>query len=246
MTTSLHGKRGVLGVAATAAAMMAIAAPGASASGIDPSIYDPGLPAGTVEHGVESFTITGSPNQVNDRIEYWVTNTRFSEVTTNAKTGAFERARLHDEHGTTYITLHPAPGMPAVQHFDGPDSIPGPGWPAPYNKKLLAGTAGSTLRAIGPVTIAGIGGTKYELVGDGEAGSHSYISLDAGAQPLQRESTAPNGQYGTFDQTETLLSRQFLPAQAAAGHLSGASFKTSLKSFKAKAAKVQRAAQQHR
>lgn len=262
MTSLLNPKRAVLG----AVAALAVAAPAAGATtGIDPAIYDSGVAPGTVVHGVESFTITGSPQPQAKRIEFWVGADRWRSQTTDAKTGKPTNAAVHDATGTTWINYDPPAGIPKVEHFAGNDSIPGPGWPAPWNKKLLAGTAGGgnpghewtgSLQAIGPVTVAGIAGTKYELLTNGKqgtedlAGSHNYITLDADAQPLARESTGPNGAYGQFDQVETLISREIVPAGADGGavaaRVSKASFKSSVKGWKAKVAKAKRAAKKHK
>jgi hypothetical protein len=263
MTTlrSISPKRGVLGVAA-AAAVLSIAAPvaGASSGGVDPAVYDSGVPAGTVEHGVESFTVTGSTRPSSERVEYWVSASRFREQTTDVKTGKLIAARVHDASGTTSFSANGPAGHPLVEHFAGNDSIPGPGWPAPYNKKLLAGTTQrnathswrASLAPIGPVTIAQIAGTKYELMTNGhpeqatsKGTQHTYLTLDADAKPLQRETTTPNGKGAAFDQLETLLSRETLSPSAATSHISRASFRASIKSWKAKAAKAERTARKH-
>ena len=256
MTPLLHSstKRGVLGVAAAAAAL-SIAAPVAGASSaVDPAIYDSGVPAASVEHGIESLTITGSTQPRSEKIEYWISANRFREQTTDAKTGKLIFARVHDASGTTYYSVKGPSGLPFVEHAKGADAIPGPGWPAAYNKKLLAGTTQSnashswklSLNAIGPVTFAGIGGTKYELLVNGapEANSHNqhtYLTLDATAQPLARETVSDNGTHGArFDQSETLLSREQLTPSAAASHISRTSFAKSVKTWKANAAKAKK------
>lgn len=262
MTTLLNPKRAAL----AAVAALAVAAPAAVATtGIDPTVYESGVAPGTIVHGVETFTITGSPQPQAKRTEFWVGADRWRSQTTDAKTGKPTNAAVHDATGTTWINYDPPAGIPKVEHFAGNDSIPGPGWPAPYNKKLLAGTVSGgnpghewtgSLQAIGPVTIAGIAGTKYELLTNGQpgsqdmAGSHTYVTLDADAQPLQRESTGPNGSYGQFDQVETLVSREVVPADSATGsavtaRLSKASFKKTVKTWKATVAKAKRASKKH-
>jgi hypothetical protein len=75
-----------LGIVAALAAL-AVGAPAASAAGLDPAIYDAGVLPGQVEHGVHSFTITGSRNPQNRRIEYWIGADRWRQQTTDAKTG---------------------------------------------------------------------------------------------------------------------------------------------------------------
>jgi hypothetical protein len=131
--------------------------------------------------------------------------------------------------------------------------VPGPGWPAAYNKKLLAGTTQhsgrrswkASLQAIGPVTIAGIAGTKSELLINGhpeQGGTRTFLTLDADAKPLQRETTSPRGTGGGFAQTETLVSRETVPAGQVTARMSQASFAKSVKSWKATAAKAKRAA----
>jgi hypothetical protein len=252
---NISSKRRVLGVATAAAATLAVAAPvaGAAAGAVDPAVYDSGTPAGSVEHGVESLAITGSREPRDERIEYWVSGDRFRELTTDAKTGKLITARVHDRTGTTWYSVHGPAGRPDVEHGNGPDSIPGPGWPAAYNKELLAGTTQhsgrrswrASLQAIGPVTIAGIAGTKSELLINGhpeQGGTRIFLTLDAGAKPLQRETTSPRGTGGAFDQLETLTSRETIPAAQAAPQLSQASFKASIKHWKATAAKAKRAA----
>lgn len=250
-------KRGVLGVAVAAAAL-SIAAPvaGAASGGIDPAVYDAGVPAGTVEHGVESLAITGSSQPRNERIEYWVSATRFREQTTDAKSGKLLGARIHDASGTTWFSVRGPSGRPEVEHFAGGDSIPGPGWPAAYNKKLLVGTVQhsgtrswkATLQAIGPVTLAGIAGTKSELLINGhpeQGGTRTFLTLDADAKPLQRDTTSPNGKGGHFDQLETLVSREELPQSAATAQIGQASFEKTVKAWKATVAKAKRASKKH-
>jgi hypothetical protein len=267
MTTLLNPKRAAL----AAVAALAVAAPAAvasSPSGIDPAIYDAGVAPGTVMHGVSSFVISGSAgNDMSRRIEWWIGSDRWRSQTTDTRTGKAVGASVHDPDGTTWINYDPPAGIPKVEHFRGNDSIPGPGYPAAYNKELLAGTEqGSeqhryftSLQAIGPVTIAGVTGTKYEQLVDGRMGvqdqpgdgSHVWITLEDGtALPLAREVTAPNGRFGQFDQKEELISREVVSADSATGtavtaRLSRASFKKTVKTWKAKVAKAKRASKKH-
>ncbi|WP_027008260.1 hypothetical protein [Conexibacter woesei] len=267
MTTLLNPKRAAL----AAVAALAVAAPAAGAasapSGIDPAIYDAGVAPGTVMHGVSSFVISGSAgNDMNQRIEWWIASDRWRSQTTDTRTGKAVGASVHDASGTTWIRYDPPAGIPKVEHFRGNDSIPGPGYPAAYNKELLAGTEqGSeqhryftSLQAIGPVTIAGVTGTKYEQLVDGKTGiqdsqdgSHVWITLEDGtALPLARESTAPNGKWGQFDQKEELISREVVSADSTAGsavtaRLSKVSFSKTVKTWKAKVAKAKRASKKH-
>src|SRR5689334_3198009 len=96
-------KRVALAVAATA--LLALPA-GASASGsIDPAIYQSGVPANTVEHGVVDFSITGSPQPQHTKTEYWATSTRWRSVTTDASSGARLREAYGDETSSHYFNL---------------------------------------------------------------------------------------------------------------------------------------------
>ena len=252
MSTSTN----LLAVAAAVAALAVAAPAGASAAGIDPAVYDPGVPAGQVEHGTVAFTITGSPQPEDRRIEYWVTEGRWREQTTDAKTGELLNGRVHDATGTTWLQYKPINGIPRLTHFSGNDSVPGAGYPAPYNTKLATTgvTMGNddlttTLRPLGPQTIAGFTGTKYEVLENGQTGlregpsgapdaSHSYLVLQDGTyQPLLRETVLPdNGSYGTFDQRELLLSRETLPEGSASvsARMSKAAFAKTIKGWKAK------------
>jgi hypothetical protein len=240
----------LLGVALLAAA------PAAGAAGLDPSIYDPGVPYGSVEHGVLSYKITGSAGTPMDRrIEYWNTADRWREQVTDARTGELIAGRLHDPGGTTWLQYKPINGDPKVLHFHGNDSVPGPGYPAPYNRKLAeTGILGgsdddpimSTLQPIGPRTIAGFAGTAYEQLSNGlpglrqsgmdpTPGSHAIVVLQNGTfQPLLREFSGPNGRFGTFVQREVLLSREMTPAAQASVKLTKAGFAKTAAAWKAK------------
>jgi hypothetical protein len=244
-----------LRVAVGALATLAVAVPSASAAGLDPAIYDPGVPAGQVEHGVISFTITGSPNPENRRIEYWVTNGSWRDQTTDAKTGELIGGRVHDASGTTWLQYKTVNDDPRIVHFDGNDSVPGAGFPAPFNRKLVEtgvkeGNAQHplevTLRPIGPTTVAGFAGTAYEQLTNGQSGlakadgqpdpsSHSILVIQNGTyQPLLRETNGDNGAYGNFDQREILLSRETTPAAQASVALTRSAFKRTIRGWKAK------------
>jgi hypothetical protein len=260
----------LLAVAAAAVVAAGVVTSGARAAGLDPAIYDPGVAAGQVEHGVMSFTITGSPMPEDRRIEYWVGADRWREQTTDAKTGELISGRVHDASGTTWLQYKPVNGDPKVVHFSGDDSVPGPGFPAPFNTKLVTtGVAeGSathpqlvTLQALGAQAVAGFPGTRYEVLTNGQAGigapgepghdgSHSILVLQDGTdQPLLRESTGPNGGFGTFDQREELLSRETTPAARASVRLTKDAFARTVKGWrvkaKAAAAKKQAKAKKH-
>ena len=121
-------------------------------------------------------------------------------------------------------------GDPRIMHFHGDDAVPGPGYPAPYNRKLVETgiLQGSkqvpvmvTVRPIGPRTIAGFAGTAYEELRNGQTGFiapgkvptpldvHTTVVFQDGTyQPLLWESTVPNGKYGTLVQRQVLLSRE--------------------------------------
>src|SRR5689334_19755798 len=86
-----------LALAVAATPLLALPA-GASASGsIGPAIYDTGVAADTVEHGVVDFSITGSPSPQHTTTEYWATSTRWRAVTTDASSGARLREAYGDE-----------------------------------------------------------------------------------------------------------------------------------------------------
>jgi hypothetical protein len=244
-----------LGIAAALAALALGGASAAGAAAIDPAIYDSGVLPGQVEHGVVAFTITGSPGPENRRIEYWVTADRWRDQITDAKTGELIAGRVHDSGGTTWLQYKPINGDPKVVHFNGNDSVPGAGFPAPFNRKLVETGVleGSdqhpqmvTLQPIGPRTIAGFTGTAYEQLTNGQPGlakvggaadadSHSILVLQDGTyQPLLRETTAPNGSFGTFDQREELISRETTSTADAGVKLTKLGFARTVTKWKAK------------
>jgi hypothetical protein len=258
-----------LGIAAALAAL-ALGTPAAGAAGIDPAVYDSGVPAGKVEHGTIAFTISGSRDPQNRRIEYWVSGDRWRDQTTDATTGELIAGRVHDAGGTTWMQYKPINGDPKVVHFKGNDSVPGAGFPAPFNRKLvetgvLEGPDDKplmvTLQPIGPRTIAGIAGTAYEQLTNGQPGlsvtegdaakdSHSILVLQDGTyQPLLREtSLANNGSYGTFVQREELLSRETTSTADAGVQLTKLGFARTVTKWKAKvkAAKAAAKKKQHK
>jgi hypothetical protein len=260
----LRRPRALGALAAGAVALGVLTSGVAHADGIDPAVYDPGLPAGQVEHGKYRFEISGSAGNDQSRItEYWVSQTRWKSETRDAATGELENAAVHDENGTTWISYHPTGDTPPRIHFSGNDSIPGPGYPAPFNTKLL--TTGvvmgraphlvtTTLQPVGPETVAGLAGTKYEVLSNGKAGidagtldgSHSYITLENGTnKPLGRETTGPNGSYGQFDQKETLLSRETASSGAVVARVSRVGIKHTISTWKAKVKKAKAQAKKH-
>src|SRR4051812_889202 len=223
MTThlSVHRKGLALAVAATAA--LALPA-GASASGtIDPAVYDSGVPANTVEHGVVDFSITGSPRPQHTKTEYWATSTRWRSVTTDASSGVRLREAYGDEKSSHYFNL--AGDDPRVMDIHAPSPPPLAGWTPAYNKKLVDR---GLLQAVGPVTIAGIQGTDYLVPDDRKssdpsAGDDKWKTDDTSAKteialedgtyaPLVRQTTTANGSYGTFRQREELTFRERVPA----------------------------------
>jgi hypothetical protein len=243
-----------LGIAA-ALASVCIAAPVAGALDIDPSIYDSGVPAGKVEHGVVAFTITGSPSNQSRRIEYWISADRWRDQTTDAKTGELISGRVHDATGTTWMQYKPINGDPKVVHFSGNDSVPGAGYPAAFNRKMVEQGVmeGSdkypikvTLQPTGPRTVAGFAGTAYEQLSNGEPGlakvgdggvpgSHIVLVLQDGTfQPLLRETSGPNGEFGTFVQREELLSRETTSSGAVAARMTKSAFARTVTKWKAK------------
>jgi hypothetical protein len=240
-----------------AAGALALAVPGAAgADGLDPSIYDPGVPAGQVEHGVVAFTLTGSAgDSQHRRVEYWNTAGRWREQVTDSRTGELIGGRVHDATGTTWLQYKPFNGDPKVLHYKGEDSVPGAGSPAPYNRKLaetglMQGTGKFpvmvTLQPLGPRTIAGFAGTTYEQLSNGQPGigplgkaavpgSHVTLVLQDGTfQPLLREYSTPNGRFGTLVQREVLLSRETTPAARATVKLTRASFTKVIAGWRAK------------
>jgi hypothetical protein len=264
--TTPHLRPGRCLAAATLAAL-AVAVPAASAAGIDPAIYETSVPAGQVEHGTVAFTITGAPTPRNRRIEYWASADRWRDQTTDGNTGELIDSRVHDATGTTWIQYKPVAGRPSVSHFDGNDSVPGAGFPAPFNRKMVEtgvveGTDEHplmvTLQATGPQTIAGFAGTAYEQLTNGQQGlvptegpvaegSHSILVLQNGTyQPLLRETTLPNGSYGTFDQREVLLSRETVPAAQASVKLTKSSFTRTISKWRAKIRAINAASKKHK
>jgi hypothetical protein len=255
-----------LGIAAALAAL-AVSAPAAGAADIDPAVYASGVPAGKVEHGVVAFTITGSRDPQNRRIEYWVSADRWRDQTTDANTGELIAGRVHDADGTTWMQYKPINGDPKVLHFKGNDSVPGAGFPAPFNRKLVETgvVEGSdekplmvTLQPIGPRTIAGIAGTAYEQLTNGQPGltategeaakdSHSILVLQNGTyQPLLREtSLANNGSFGTFVQREELLSRETTSTAEADVQLTKLGFARTVTKWKAKVKAAKAAKKKH-
>lgn len=228
MTTTILRRAAVL---ATALVAFGTGAQAASASDLDQTVYDTGLAPGEIEHGVMSSSITGSSYTYDWRVEYWVSADRWREQTTDAKTGELLNGRIGDSSGTTWLQYKPINGDPRVLHFAGRDSIPGPGWPAPYNAKVLAGgvTQGPdtkpiavTFQPIGPRTIAGFAGTEYELLANGGPAisshgnvAHATVVLQNGtAQPLLREWVIPNGGPEPFRQREVLLSRELTSSRS--------------------------------
>jgi hypothetical protein len=252
-----------LGIVAAAAALC-VGAPAATAGDIDQAVYDTGVLPGQVEHGVYSFTITGSSSATNRRIEYWLSADRWRQQTTDANTGELIGGALHDAGGTTWLQYKPINGDPKVFHYNGNDSVPGPGFPAVYNRKLVeVGVKDAvTLRPIGPRTIAGIQGTAYEQLstrqpgsaggpeGTEEPESHSIVVLQNGTyKPLMRETTlANNGSLGPFAQREVLISRETTSSADAGGQLTKRGFARTITKWKAKvkAAKAAAKKKQHK
>ena len=255
-----------LGIAAALVAL-AVGVPAAGAAGLDPAIYDQGVLPGQVEHGVYSLTITGSAgSSMNRRTEYWISADRWREQTIDAKTGELIGGRLHDAGGTTWLQYKPINGDPKVLHFKGNDSVPGPGFPAAYNRKMAEtgvtqGPADRpiavTLQPIGPKTIAGFTGTAYEQLENGQPGlakvgsepdvdSHMTVVLQDGTyQPLLREVTAPNGSFGTFDQREELISRETISAEQSSAQLTKLGFARTVTKWKAKVKAAKAAKKKH-
>jgi hypothetical protein len=244
-----------LGIVAALAAVV-VGAPAASAGGLDPAIYDAGVLPGQVEHGVYSFTITGSPSPQNRRIEYWISADRWRQQTTDTKTGELIGGALHDAGGTTWLQYKPINGDPKVFHYKGNDSVPGPGYPAAYNRKLAetgvtqgpeSSPIAVTLQPIGPQTIAGFAGTAYERLSNGQPGlsggpegasvkdSKSIVVLQDGTfQPLLRETSAANGSFGRFTQREVLISRETTSTANAGVQLTKLGFARTVTKWKAK------------
>ncbi|HEY4095810.1 MAG TPA: hypothetical protein VGM33_09885 [Baekduia sp.] len=115
-----------------------------------------------------------------------------------------------------------------------------------------------TLQATGPQTIAGFAGTAYEQLTDGRPklkptegptmpDTHSILVLQNGTyQPLLRETTLPNGSYGTFDQREVLLSRETVPAAHASVKLTKSSFTRTISKWRAKIRAINAASKKHK
>jgi hypothetical protein len=240
----------------------------AGTASAEPLIYDTGVPAGQVEHGVVHSTLSGGAGHYgwNWRVEYWVTADRYREQTTDWNTGELLSGRIWDSTGVTWLQYKKVNSDPKVLHFHGHDSVPGPGTPAPYNRVLATqglsnGTPDSTidvtLQPIGPQTIAGFAGTRYEQLTDGQPGlqgpnnpsggeSHVILVLQNGTfQPLMNEITADNGRWGTLDQKEVLVSRETHSAGVAGAPLSRRALARTIRSWKAKVAAAKRAKAKH-
>jgi hypothetical protein len=234
------------------AAVAALAAPSlASASQqLDPAIYETGVPAGVVEHGVVALDITGTPKPQHSKTEYWATSTSWRSITRDAS-GAITSRALSTPSGSAFLST-------TGDKYSYRASIPSPppfaGWSAAYNKKLVER---GTLQASGAETVAGIEGTRYVVPDskkstDPNAAAGSWVTDDTTSEttlvlengtfaPLVRETTHPNnGQYGTFDQRESLVSRDREPltaANASAARVTKGALSRLGASWKAKATK---------
>jgi hypothetical protein len=238
-------------LAAAAAIAAVAAAPAAAQRGVPPEVLSNDVPAGQVEHGVISRTITGVPAgyERNDRIEYWATSTRFRTRTTDARTGAVRGESFFDGRETVWYSTT----RPKVVRFKGHEPWPGAGHPAAYNRKLVER---GLLEQVGERTIAGLSGVVYRVrqdrkTSDPNAGEDMWktdnpagqteLVFEAGTfRPLQRTNTMENnGEPGrTFRQDEVLISRETRPVTSAAmARLSKAAKRTALKAWKAKLAK---------
>ncbi len=244
---------------ATAAAVLAAgavaAAPAIADRGIDPAIYDTGIPAGQVEHGVVDFSITGSPSPEHTRTEYWASDDRWRSITRDAKSGRVLREAFATPK--EFVHLSHSGNGPRVIKGKGPEVPPMAGWTAAYNSKLVAR---GILRETGSRPVAGIDGVVYTVPGekkstDPRSGDATWVTDDTRTRteivlergthkPLVRTSTlADNGDWGTFRQSEELVSREvlaetpqtFAPLSAKAKRQTVARWNAKLRAARAKA-----------
>ncbi|WP_205699319.1 hypothetical protein [Conexibacter sp. SYSU D00693] len=253
-TLSLTPRRAAATVAALAGLGLA-AAPAADARGIDPAVYDTGIPAGQVEHGVIDLSITGTSSNQHTRTEYWATADRWRSRTLDPDSGKVLREAFSTK--TEFVYVNHAGNEPRVLRGKGPDVPPFAGWTAAYNAKLVGR---GVLQPIGQRTVAGIAGIVYTVPGDRKtsdpkAGDDKWVTdnTQAGTEivlepethkPLARISTADNGRFGQFRQAEELVSREVeLRTAETIAPLSAATFRRTVRSWNAlvKASKAKKA-----
>ncbi|WP_272473293.1 hypothetical protein [Baekduia alba] len=213
----------LLGASGAVAALALPALAGAAPAALDPALTDTGIPAGVLEHGVVAFDLTGVPKPSHGTTEYWATSSSWRSVSRDAS-GALSAQGVSSPSGSVVFNAKERISF----RSDGPSTPPFAGWSPAYNKKLVAG---GLLQPIGPQTVAGIAGTKYTVPdgkksNDPSTGADHWVTDNTAAQttivledgtyaPLVRESTSDNGSYGTFDQRETLQSREHTPLTSA-------------------------------
>lgn len=236
-------------LAAVAAVALAGLAAGASPAlaerTVDPVVYETGVPAGVVEHGVVDFSITGSPVLQHTVTEYWASQDRWRSRVTDGK-GKLLRETFSTKASTTTYSARTG----KVTTHEGPETPPLAGWTAGYNRKLVErGTVVQT----GTRTVAGIPGLVFEVPGerkttDPDAGEGAWVTdntdsattlvLEAGTfAPLVRRTQAPNGEFGLFVQEERLTERDRTAATATSlARLTAKAKAKAVKRWKAKAA----------
>jgi len=230
-------------VGAVLAAAVVAAPAGAASRGLPPSLYALELPAGVVEHGVVDMSTTGNPRAYHVRVEYWADNSRWRSVTRDATTGAVQRQAVGTDTRTTYYEVGSHPRVYVVPFRSVP---PLAGWAPGYNRELVQK---GLLSPVSPVTIAGLAGTLYTVPNDrkstepgddrwttDDTSADTQIALEDGTfAPLVRQTSMPNGKYGTFVQREELVSRERLTGQAAASaKLSRAAASRTIKAWRSK------------
>jgi hypothetical protein len=233
-------------VAAAVGAVLAAAAlavPASAAPRIPDSLFALELPAGVVEHGVVDVSTTGNPRAYHSRVEYWADNSSWRSITRDAASGAVVRQAVSTANRTTYydvaehrVFTYPSRSVPPLA-----------GWAPGYNRELVSK---GLLSPVSPVTVAGIAGTLYAVPNDRkstEPGDDKWTTDDTSADtqialengtfaPLVRQTSMPNGQYGTFVQREELVSRERLSGSAAtSAKLSRAATTRTVKAWRSKA-----------
>jgi hypothetical protein len=225
-------------LAATLAALALGATPAAAQTDqqVDQDVFKNGVPAGQVEHGKVRFTITGSPTPTSEVTEYWATDDAWRSRT--MRDGEVVREALSTPRQTVYLSLR-KDGTHRLTRHSGPATAPLAGWTAAYNRKLVER---GTIRAIGTRTVAGLAGVLYEQGASWKsdnAGSRTTIVLEEGTfAPLLRRTTSDNGRFGTFRQTEELLTRERVAeTPASIGRLSAKARAATLRAWRARAAR---------
>ena len=239
--SNLSSPRTLAALTAALAAGAVAATPAlADQQGIDPAIYETGIPAGQIEHGKVDELITGGSVPRHTLTEYWASDDRWRSVTRDVRTGRVVREAFSTPREFVYFN---AGRSPRVIRGKGPDMPPMAGWTAAYNRKLVEN---GKLRETGSRTVAGIDGVVYaskDWVTD-DPDNQTEIVLERGTfKPLSRITDLPASQ-GTsgFRHAEVLVSREVVAETSqTAAPLSAAAKKRVLASWNAKVRKARNA-----